>query len=102
MQERFAAKGRATVADVAAAAHVSKAAAARALGGYGSVSAAVKLKVLEAARRLDYRPNELARTMATGRSGTIGVIIGDIENPFFGSAVRGLSDCAAQSGFDVI
>ena len=102
MHERFTAKRPATVADVAAAAYVSKAVAARALGGYGSVSPTTKLKVLEAARRLDYRPNELARTMATGRSGTIGVIVGDIENPFFGSAVRGLSDCAAQAGFDVI
>jgi LacI family transcriptional regulator len=102
MDNEIIAKRAVTVADVARAAQVSKAAAARALGDYGSVSAAVKLRVLEAARRLDYRPNELARTMATGRSGTIGVIIGDIENPFFGLAVRGISDLAAESGFDVI
>jgi LacI family transcriptional regulator, galactose operon repressor len=102
MDERFTMRRPATVADVARAAQVSKAAAARALGGYGSVSPAMKLKILEAAGRLDYRPNELARTMATGRSGTIGVVIGDIENPFFGLAVRGLSDCATQSGFGVI
>ncbi|MGN8116529.1 LacI family DNA-binding transcriptional regulator [Labrys sp. 22185] len=91
-----------TVADVARAAQVSKATAARALGGYGAVRADLKERILEAARRLDYRPNELARTMATGRSGTIGVIVGDIENPFFGLAVRGISDVAAQAGFDVI
>jgi LacI family transcriptional regulator len=102
MDERFPTRRPATVADVARAAKVSKASAARALGGYGSVGPAIKQKILEAARRLDYRPNELARTMATGRSGTIGVVIGDIENPFFGLAVRGLSDRAAQSGFDVI
>jgi len=102
MDNEIIAKRAITVTDVARAAQVSKAAAARALGGYGSVSAAVKVRVLEAARRLDYRPNELARTMATGRSGTIGVIIGDIENPFFGLAVRGISDLAAESGFDVI
>ena len=65
-----------TVADVARAAQVSKATAARALGGYGAVRADLKDRILEAARRLDYRPNELARTMATGRSGTIGVIVG--------------------------
>ncbi|MDQ0392059.1 LacI family DNA-binding transcriptional regulator [Labrys monachus] len=102
MDNEFTARRAVTVADVARAAQVSKAAAARALGGYGSVSDAVKQRVLEAAGRLDYRPNELARTMATGRSGTIGVIVGDIENPFFGSAVRGISDLAAASGFDVI
>ena len=90
------------MADVARAAQVSKAAAARALGGYGSVSPGLRSRILEAARRLDYRPNALARTMATGRSGTIGVIVGDIENPFFGLAVRGISDHAKASGFDVI
>ena len=91
-----------TVSDVARTAQVSKATAARALGGYGSVSADARLRVLEAARLLDYRVNELARTMATGRSGTIGVVVGDIENPFFGLAVRGISDCAKAAGFDVI
>ncbi|GLS17805.1 LacI family transcriptional regulator [Labrys miyagiensis] len=102
MNNDIIARRAVTVADVARAAQVSKATAARALGGYGSVSAAVTQRVLETARRLDYRPNELARTMATGRSGTIGVIIGDIENPFFGLAVRGISDLAAEAGFDVI
>jgi LacI family transcriptional regulator len=91
-----------TVADVAAAAEVSTATAARALGGYGSVSAAVKERVLAAARHLEYRPNELARTMMTGRSGTIGVIVGDIENSFFGLAVRGATDCVKEAGFNVI
>ncbi len=40
--------------------------------------------------------------MTTGRSGTIGVVVGDIENPFFGQAVRGISDRAGAAGFDVI
>jgi len=102
MDSDIIARRAVTVADVARAAQVSKAAAARALGGYGSVSPVVRQRVLEAAHRLDYRPNELARTMATGRSGTIGVIIGDIQNPFFSLAVRGISDLAAESGFGVI
>src|SRR3954449_6434866 len=91
-----------TVSDVARTAQVSKATAARALGGYGSVSADARRRVLEAAPALNYRWNELPRTMATGRSGTIGVVVGDIENPFFGLAVRGISDCAKGAGFDVI
>lgn len=95
-------KRPATISDVASAAQVSRAAAARALGGYGSVSVGLKARIAEAARRLDYRPNELARTMATGRSRTIGVVVGDIENPFFGLAVRGISDCANGRGFNVV
>ncbi|MBB4008390.1 LacI family DNA-binding transcriptional regulator [Allorhizobium taibaishanense] len=91
-----------TVADVARLAGVSKATAARVLGGYGTVSDKVRLEVKAAAKALDYRPNELARSMTTGRSGTIGVVVGDIENPFFGSAVRGISDMARSAGFNVV
>ncbi len=102
MSARKASARSATISDVARAAAVSRAVAARALGGYGSVSAEARGRIEEAARRLDYRPNQLARTMATGRSGAIGVVVGDIENPFFGLAVRGISDRARESGFDVI
>lgn len=91
-----------TVADVAKEARVSKAQAARALGGYGAVSDDVRERVLAAAEELSYRPNELARTMNTGKSHTIGVVVGDIENPHFGLAMRGISDTAKASGFDVI
>ncbi|MQV97890.1 substrate-binding domain-containing protein [Sinorhizobium medicae] len=91
-----------TVADVARKAGVSKATAARVLGGYGTVSDPVRDAVTAAARALDYRPNELARSMTTGRSGTIGVVVGDIENPFFSLAMRGITDVARQAGFTVI
>ncbi|MBB3309812.1 LacI family transcriptional regulator [Rhizobium sp. BK196] len=91
-----------TVADVARRAGVSKATAARVLGGYGTVSERVREAVTAAARALDYRPNELARSMTTGRSGTIGVVVGDIENPFFSLAVRGITDVARQADFTVI
>ena len=91
-----------TVADVAKAANVSKAQAARALGNYGAVSEDVRERVMAAAEELDYRPNELARSMNTGKSNTIGVVVGDIENPHFGLAMRGITDTAKRSGFHVI
>ncbi|WP_087871857.1 LacI family DNA-binding transcriptional regulator [Arthrobacter globiformis] len=91
-----------TVADVAKAAQVSKAQAARALGNYGAVSDDVRERVLAAAEELDYRPNELARSMNTGKSHTIGVVVGDIENPHFGLATRGITDIAKKSGYNVI
>jgi LacI family transcriptional regulator len=95
-------KRDATVADVANEARVSKATAARALGDYGAVSDAVRSRVLAAAESLGYRPNELARTMNTGKSHTIGVIVGDIENPYFGLATRGISDVAKDAGYNVV
>jgi len=91
-----------TVSDVAAAAKVSKATAARALGDYGAVSEAVRDRVQAAAEQLGYRPNALARTMSTGRSNTLGIVVGDIENPFFAQATRGAADVASAAGFDVI
>jgi LacI family transcriptional regulator len=92
----------ATVADVAAAAGVSKAQAARALGAYGQVSQAVGDKVQRAAKDLGFRRNRLAATMATGRSNILGVIVSEIENPHFGLAVRGMSDTARAAGFDLM
>lgn len=91
-----------TVSDVAKQAQVSKATAARVLGDYGAVSDAVRDRVQAAAEALGYRPNELARSMNTGKSNTIGVVVGDIENPYFGLAMRGISDAAKEQGFDVI
>lgn len=102
MEQSPPAKPSVTVADVARAAGVAKATAARVLGGYGIVSDTVREKVLAAAAALDYRPNELARSMTTGRSGAIGVVVGDIENPFFSAAVRGITDVARAAGYTVI
>ncbi|WP_064713547.1 LacI family DNA-binding transcriptional regulator [Rhizobium bangladeshense] len=91
-----------TVADVARHAGVSKATAARVLGGYGSVGEQMRDRVQSAAIELTYRPNQLARSIATGRSETIGVIIGDIENLNFARAVRAIIDTASAHGFLVI
>lgn len=98
------AEGRrgATVADVATRAGVAKATAARALGDYGAVSAKVRQRVLDAAAELGYRPNEVARSMSTGRSNSIGIIVGDIENPAFAQATRGAADVAGAAGYDLI
>lgn len=94
--------GHVTVRDVARHADVSKATAARVLGGYGPVSDVVRDAVLSSARKLGYRANTLARSMATGRTRTVGVVVSDIENPFFGRAVRGITDAMSAAGLDVI
>lgn len=95
-------KNSVTVADVARLAKVSKATAARVLGGYGVASEAARKSVYEAAEHLGYRPNDLARSMSTGRSGLVGVIVGDIENAFFSQAVRGISDTLRAADLNLI
>lgn len=85
--------------DVADAAGVSQATAARALGGYGSVSAATVTKVQAAANRLGYRTNRVAQALRLGQTRTAGFIPGDLENPFFAKIARHLSDALEQQGY---
>jgi LacI family transcriptional regulator len=91
-----------TIPDVARVAGVSTATAGRALGGYGPVSDRARARVLAAAEQLGYRANSLARSMITGTTSTLGVVIGDIENPFFAGATRGVIDVARGEGFEVV
>ena len=91
-----------TIRDVAQAAKVSQATAARALGDYGYVSAASRRRVTAVAERLGYVPNSVARALASGVTATIGLVVSDIENPFFAAAARGLSDVVEEAGHTVL
>ncbi|EYT54788.1 LacI family transcriptional regulator [Leucobacter sp. UCD-THU] len=91
-----------TISEVAAAAGVGRATAARTLGGYGYVSDEMRERVLASAEALGYRANQLARSVSTGVSHTIGVVVADISNPFFGGVVRGVSEIASARGFDAL
>ncbi|MFI6740399.1 LacI family DNA-binding transcriptional regulator [Nonomuraea sp. NPDC050451] len=100
---RKPAKGaRPNIKDVAARAGVSRATAARALGGYGYSSQEVMDRVTAAARELGYEPNRVARTMRSGKSDIIGFICADISDAFFSSAMRGICDVALKQGSKVI
>ena len=100
--ERERASSPPTISEVAAAAGVGRATAARTLGGYGYVSPELRERVLAAAEQLGYRANALARSMSTGITHTLGVIVADIGNPFFAGVVRGISDASRERGFDTI
>lgn len=96
------ARDRATIADVARLAGVSTATAGRVLGGYGYASGSTREQVLKAAGSLGYRPNALARSLITRRTSTIGVVAGDIQNPFYASILRGISNVAGPAGFGLL
>lgn len=92
----------ATIPDVAREAGVSRSTASRALADYGSVSPETRERVQAAATRLGYRPNQLARSMITGRTHTLGVVVADIQNPFFAGVTRGITDTARAAGYQVL
>ncbi|MCK0175851.1 LacI family DNA-binding transcriptional regulator [Mycolicibacterium sp. F2034L] len=84
--------------DVARLAGVSQATVSRALSG-GSVSAATRKKILEAAATVGYVPNLGARAMKTGRVNTVGVVVADLKNPFYPEILDALTfhlDAAGQ------
>ena len=79
---------RVTVHDVAKAAGVSIATVSYALNDSGSISEEMRRKVRKAARKLGYRQNRAARAMKIGRSDIIGLVIPNIENPFFATLAQ--------------
>ena len=91
-----------TVTEVAERAGVSRATAARALGGYGSTSPAARESVLAAAAALGYRPNLPARNTRNGTTTTVGVVVADIASPFFGQSTRSTSDAAKAAGLEIM
>jgi len=86
----------ATLKDVAKAADVSIASASRAINGLDNVKEDLRRRVLEAASKLRYVPHGGARSLATNRTNTIGVILPDIYGEFFSEIIRGI-DCAARA-----
>jgi DNA-binding LacI/PurR family transcriptional regulator len=84
--------------DVARLAGVSQAAVSRAFTAGASISEATRAKVAAAAAALGYRPNLLARSLITGRSGLVGVIVGSTRNPFFLDALEALSQRLSRAG----
>jgi LacI family transcriptional regulator len=92
----------ATIADVAAKAGVSTATVSRVLAGVGRARPETQARVLEAARDLDYRPSEVARSLKRRSTQTLGLIITDIENPYFPQLVRSVEDAARAAGYSVL
>ncbi|HXE11443.1 MAG TPA: LacI family DNA-binding transcriptional regulator [Bryobacteraceae bacterium] len=92
----------ATIKDVAQAAGVNISTVSRALNnGYGVHPRTVE-RVIAAAKRLDYRPNRVARGLVTGRSHSLALIVSDIRNPFFAEVARGAEDAARAAGCDLV
>jgi len=98
---------RVTLQDVARAARVSKAAASRALGGYGDIGPATRERIQEAARDLGYRPSVRARALS-GRGATVrcavvslGMATAALGRPFYGAVLTGITSQAPEEHLDL-
>lgn len=80
-----------TIRDVAARAGVSKSLVSRVLRGEANVSAARREQVTQAMKELDYRTNTIARGLSESRSGTVGVMLNDLRNPWFVELLEGMT-----------
>lgn len=94
--------GPVTAKEVARELGVSQSMVSRAFTKEASISADMRLKVMEAAERLGYKPNAMARTLITRRSGIVGIVMGDLTNPFYPEVLEVLSKRLQQSNLQTL
>jgi LacI family transcriptional regulator len=94
--------GAVTIHTVAARAGVSTATVSRALSGSAVVRPGVAAAVQSAAHALGYVPNRIARSLRVRRTRLAGVLIPDVQNPFFTAVVRGVEDVLQAEGWTLL
>ena len=91
-----------TLAKVARRARVSSATVSRALNNASTVKGSTRARVMRAAKELNYHPNLHARSLARGSSRTLGIILSNMENPFFFDIFQVLESCARERGYEAV
>ena len=92
----------ATLKDVAREAQVSTATVSRVINGHGNVSEATRERILGVAKRLRYVPDSAARSLSTGLTHTIGVLLPDLHGEFFSEIIRGIDQAARRRGLHLL
>lgn len=92
---------RVTMHDVAQTAGVSLMTVSRVVNNKDDVSNITRKKIMAVIEELNYRPSSIARGLATRRTGTLGVVVPDISNPFFASIVRSAEEEAYAKDYSV-
>jgi DNA-binding LacI/PurR family transcriptional regulator len=90
------------IKDVAREAGVSTATVSHVINGTKYVTDDTRKRVLDAVERCEYHPNAHARSLASGRSNMLGLLISDISNPFFPEVVKSIESAAFERGYNVI
>ena len=88
-----------TLADIARALGVSKMTVSRAINNHPEISPETRARILDAAQRMNYRPNQFARALTTNRSYLLGVIVPDLMHSYFAEICRGIETIAKPLGY---
>ena len=92
----------ATIKEVSRLARVSTATVSRVLNGTSPVATPTRERVLAAIASLAYKPNALARGLATNRSGGIGITVNEVSSPYFGAFIFGVEQVAREAGIHLM
>ena len=88
-----------SITDIARELGISPSTVSRVLNGKGTVSDELRIKIHKTAKRLNYIPNVMARNLQQQSSNTVGVIVPDITDDFFGNVVRGIESVLSELGY---
>jgi LacI family transcriptional regulator len=88
--------------DVARAAAVSLATVSAAVNDSAPVSAEARARIQKAIRKVGYKTNSIARSLKTGTTSTIGLMVADITNPFFTTVIHAIQEVANRNGYSVM
>ena len=92
----------ASIRDVARKAGVGVGTVSRVLNGTGYVSADTRKKIESAIEELQYKPNELARNLFRNKTGIVGILVPDVDHPFFSSYVRQTEAALYEMGYKTL
>ncbi|HJP90351.1 MAG TPA: LacI family DNA-binding transcriptional regulator [Pyrinomonadaceae bacterium] len=88
-----------TLEDIARALNVSKMTVSRAINNHPEISSQTRARILETARKMNYRPNQFARALTTNRSYLIGIVVPDLMHSYFAEICRGVEIEARPIGY---
>jgi LacI family transcriptional regulator len=91
--------GHPTILDVAAAAGVSKSTVSNVIRGRAGISEGTRDRVLDAIALVGYRPNAIARNLVSRRTMTVGIVVGDLANPFYSELAKLVEPRLSATGY---
>jgi LacI family transcriptional regulator, repressor for deo operon, udp, cdd, tsx, nupC, and nupG len=94
--------GKITISEVAREAGVSIATVSRVIQGRPTVAPDLAQRVQEVARRLGYRPSPMARGLATGSTGMVGILVPQLANPYFHELIKAIGVGAGKDGYRML